>query len=61
MREARRQEVQAGISPAHVAKHAFNAIKTDKFYMFTHREGKVWIQARMVDILHERYPIPPGL
>ncbi len=61
MREAKRQEVQAGISPAHVAKHVFSAIKTDKVYVFIHPEGNVWIQARMEDILHERYPTPPGL
>ena len=61
MREAKRQEVQAGMSPAQVAEHVFNAIKADKFYVFTHPEGKVWIQARMDDILHEHHPTPPGL
>jgi NAD(P)-dependent dehydrogenase (short-subunit alcohol dehydrogenase family) len=60
VREAKRQEVEAGMSPAQVAAQVFNAIRADKFYVLTHPEGKDWVHTRMEDILQERNPTLAG-
>lgn len=46
-----RAEMEAGISPAEVADHVYNAIQTGTFYIHTHSEHKAWIRARMEGIL----------
>ncbi len=46
-----RTEMEAGISPAEVADHVYNAIQTGTFYIHTHPEHKAWVQARMEGIL----------
>lgn len=46
-----RAEMEAGISPAEVADHVYNAIQTGTFYIHTHPEHKAWIRARMEGIL----------
>lgn len=46
-----RAEMEAGMSPAEVAEHVYNAIQTGTFYIHTHPEHKAWIRARMEDIL----------
>ncbi len=44
-------EMQAGISPAEVADHVYNAIQTGTFYIHTHPEHKTWVRERMESIL----------
>ena len=46
-----RAEMEAGMSPAEVADHVYNAIQKGIFYIHTHPEHKAWVQARMEDIL----------
>ncbi len=46
-----RAEMKAGMSPAEVADHVYNAIQNGIFYIHTHPEHKAWVQARMEDIL----------
>lgn len=58
--ETLRQQMQTGMPPAQVADAVFRAIRENRFYIFTHPEGKDWIRTRMEDILHERSPTSPG-
>jgi len=46
-----RAEMEAGMSPAEVAEHVYNAIQTGTFYIHTHPEHKTWIRERMERIL----------
>ena len=46
-----RAEMEAGLSPAEVADHVYNAIQNGTFYIHTHPEHKAWIRERMVRIL----------
>ena len=46
-----RAEMEAGMSPAEVAKHVYNAIQNGTFYIHTHPEHKAWIRERMERIL----------
>ena len=46
-----RAEMEAGISPAEVAEHVYNAIQTGTFYIHTHPEHKAAIRERMERIL----------
>lgn len=46
-----RAEMEAGMTPAQVADHVYNAIQTGTFYIHTHPEHKAWVQKRMEDIL----------
>lgn len=55
--QARRQSLQAGMSPAQVADMVFDAIGQDKFYILTHPIIKLGVQLRMDGILQERMPI----
>jgi hypothetical protein len=55
-----RQLVQAGMLPAQVADVVFQAIREDRFYIFTHPEDKAAVRTRMEDILQERNPIFPA-
>jgi NAD(P)-dependent dehydrogenase (short-subunit alcohol dehydrogenase family) len=56
MIEAGRQFVQAGMAPSQVAEIVFDAIRQEKFYIFTHATTKQLVQVRMEDILQERMP-----
>ena len=44
-------EMEAGMSPAEVADHVYNAIQTGTFYIHTHPEHKTWVRERMEGIL----------
>lgn len=46
-----RAEMEAGMSPAEVAAHVYNAIQTGTFYIHTHPEHKAEIRERMERIL----------
>ena len=46
-----RAEMEAGLSPAEVAEHVYNAIQSGTFYIHTHPEHKAWIRERMERIL----------
>ena len=46
-----RAEMEAGLSPAEVAEHVYNAIQNGTFYIHTHPEHKAWIRERMDRIL----------
>ena len=46
-----RAEMEAGMSPAEVAEHVYNAIQDGTFYIHTHPEHKAWIRERMERIL----------
>ena len=46
-----RAEMEAGLSPAEVAEHVYNAIQNGTFYIHTHPEHKAWIRERMKRIL----------
>ena len=46
-----RAEMEAGMSPAEVAAHVYNAIQDSTFYIHTHSEHKAWIRERMERIL----------
>jgi NAD(P)-dependent dehydrogenase (short-subunit alcohol dehydrogenase family) len=50
------QAIKEGMSPQQVANIVFQAIRDEKFYIFTHPEMKPLIQLRMEDILQERNP-----
>ena len=50
------QEIQGGIAPPNVADCVFQAIRDERFYIFTHPELKPTIQIRMEDIMQERNP-----
>jgi hypothetical protein len=44
------------MEPAQVAELVFEAIKEDKFYIFTHPEFMMTAQTRAEEILNERPP-----
>ena len=46
-----RAEMEAGLSPAEVAEHVYDAIQNGTFYIHTHPEHKAWIRERMERIL----------
>ena len=46
-----RAEMEAGLSPAEVAEHVYNAIQNGTFYIHTHPEHRAWIRERMERIL----------
>ena len=50
------QEIQKGMPPAQVADITFDAIREEKFYIFTHQTTKLGAYARMEDILKEGSP-----
>jgi NAD(P)-dependent dehydrogenase (short-subunit alcohol dehydrogenase family) len=51
-----RQLVAAGIDPAPVADAVLDAVRADRFYIFTHPETKPAVAVRTKDILEERQP-----
>ena len=50
------QEIQRGMQPAQVADITFDAIREERFYIFTHQTTKLGANARMEDILKESSP-----
>jgi len=50
------QWVQEGLAPSQVAEMVFDAIRQEKFYIFTHPTTKLGVRLRMEDILEERMP-----
>lgn len=44
-------DMEAGISPAEVADHVYNALQAGTFYIFTHPEQKAWVRERMDHII----------
>ena len=43
--------MEAGMSPAEIADHVYNAIQAGTFYIHTHPEHKDWIRARMDKVI----------
>jgi NAD(P)-dependent dehydrogenase (short-subunit alcohol dehydrogenase family) len=56
MDQAVRQLLAAGLPPARVAEVVFDAIRTERFYVFPHPEWTERIRARMEDIVAGRNP-----
>lgn len=50
------QLVQTGLAPSQVAEIVFDAIRQEKFYIFTHPTTKQLVQMRMEGILREQKP-----
>jgi NAD(P)-dependent dehydrogenase (short-subunit alcohol dehydrogenase family) len=50
------QDIQKGLPPAQVANIVFDAIREEKFYIFTHLTTKLGAQVRMEDLINERQP-----
>ena len=50
------QAIQRGLPPAQVAAIVFDAIREEKFYIFTHPTTKIGAQVRMEDLINERQP-----
>jgi NAD(P)-dependent dehydrogenase (short-subunit alcohol dehydrogenase family) len=50
------QDIQRGLPPAQVATIVFDAIREEKFYIFTHSTTKIGAQVRMEDLINERQP-----
>ncbi|GAC1364147.1 MAG: hypothetical protein NVS2B12_08230 [Ktedonobacteraceae bacterium] len=48
--------IQTGLPPSQVATIVFEAIREERFYIFTHPTTKIGIQVRMEDMLNERQP-----
>lgn len=53
------QAIQAGMSPQQVADYVFQAIREERFYIFTHPEYIAAVQKRMDDIIQARNPSNP--
>jgi NAD(P)-dependent dehydrogenase (short-subunit alcohol dehydrogenase family) len=51
--------IREGMPPEAVAEYVFNAIRENRFYIFTHPEFRKGMQLRMEDILQERNPTLP--
>jgi len=56
-----RRAVETGMSPEMIAAKVFDAIKEEKFYIFSHPESSRLIRLRMEDMLQERNPTNPLL
>jgi len=51
-----RDLIQNGMQPSQVATIVFEAIREEKFYIFTHPTTKIGVRVRMDDIINERQP-----
>ena len=51
-----RRAIERGMTPAQAADCLFNALRDEKFYVFTHPDAKPLVQMHMDDILQERNP-----
>jgi NAD(P)-dependent dehydrogenase (short-subunit alcohol dehydrogenase family) len=56
MRATVQQHVAKGIDPADVAVQLFDAVRANRFYILTHPNWNVAVEARMRDILEGRAP-----
>jgi NAD(P)-dependent dehydrogenase (short-subunit alcohol dehydrogenase family) len=56
MTEVGKQLNAAGIDPAEVASAVFDAVRQNRFYVFTHPETKPAVAHRMHDLLDQRTP-----
>lgn len=59
--EARRQAIEGGLSADYVAECVIDAIREDRFYIFTHPEAMPLVQARMNGILTGQNPVNPAI
>ena len=50
------QAIQKGLPPSQVATIVFDAIREEKFYIFTHPTTKLGAQVRMEDLINVRQP-----
>ena len=50
------QAIQKGLPPSQVATIVFDAIREEKFYIFTHPTTRSGAQVRMEDLINERQP-----
>jgi hypothetical protein len=50
------RRVADGIDPAVVADHVLDAVRANRFYILTHPELNVAVEARLNDILWQRPP-----
>ncbi len=56
MTEAVRRRVAAGLPPAEVAQQVLQAIRDERFWIFTHPDMKALIEQRHSDVMAERNP-----
>ena len=54
-----RHAVETGMPPGEIAEKVFDAIREEKFYIFTHPESAPLIRLRMEDMLEGRNPTNP--
>lgn len=59
--EARRQAIEGGLSTDYVADCVFDALREERFYIFTHPEAMPLVQARMTSILNAQDPVNPAV
>jgi NAD(P)-dependent dehydrogenase (short-subunit alcohol dehydrogenase family) len=60
-RELFEQMIKDGMPPSDVAEHVFEAIITEKFFIFTHPELVGLIKLRADDIINARNPVLPPM
>jgi NADP-dependent 3-hydroxy acid dehydrogenase YdfG len=58
--EQYRRACEAGIPPANVADHVFQAVRDEKFYIFTHPEYAPLMKERLEAVLQQRNPTEPA-
>jgi NADP-dependent 3-hydroxy acid dehydrogenase YdfG len=61
MEKSFREMIKAGMPPPMLAEIVFEAIKKEKFYIFTHPEMKPLIQLRMEGVMEEHNPLLPPM
>ena len=61
MEKSFREMIKAGMPPSVLAEIVFDAIKEERFYIFTHPEIKPLVKLRMDGIMEERNPILPPM
>lgn len=54
--DAYREFIATGLPPAEVAEQVFNAIRDEKFYVFSHPQDLALVRARMEAIFEQRNP-----
>jgi len=58
MQDTMRNLIATGMPPAELAEKVFRCVEEDRFYILTHPEMKVGIEARYNAIMDERAPTP---
>lgn len=56
--EEYRQACEAGIAPEKVADDVFQAVREERFYVYTHPEYEPFVRVRMDAVLQGRNPVP---